>query len=137
MHENIKTLIEKSRVVKAKRDADSECFELKILAAERYKKEYLYPRLKIATPKQYKKWLKGYFAKGCTPTHYYDYDWCGYIATEDIELKPLFGSQAINIIIPCGISSNGSRGHCNIFLMEDFSYMGWDTFIPVYKNTIV
>lgn len=137
MQEKIRTLIDKSRADKARWGADREAFEQKYHEAERYKKEYLYPKLKNASPKHYKKWLKGHLAKGGSPTHYYDYDWCGYIATEDIELAPLFGAQAIKIIVPCGISLRGSTGHSCVFLMEDFCYKGWGDFTPVYQDTVV
>ncbi len=131
IHPSIQALIDKEN-----EDSISN-HEKKRLVAEQYKSEYLLPRLKDAGSRHYKKWLRGYLALGGIPVHYYNYDWRGFIATDDIVLEPLFGSLAIKIIVPCSVNFIGSTGHCKVFLMKDFSYMGCGDFVPVYKDTIV
>jgi len=137
MNEKVRNLIDETRANDKKRKERQKDFELEWLAAEEYKDKYLLPRLRTASARKYKKWLKGYLAKGGAPTHYYDYEWSGYIAIRDIELKPLFGAQNISIIIPNNVKITGDRGHCNIFLMRDFSCMDCGDFVPVFTNTIV
>ena len=137
IHHSIRELIDKEQENKLLHEMDMLDHSKERLVAEKYKQEYLFPRLKDASSRHYKKWLKGYLAKGGIPTHHYDYDWRGFIATDSIILKPLFGAQAISIIIPCDINIEGHTGHCNVFLMKDFGYMGWGNFAPVYRDTII
>ena len=137
MNEKIRNLINESRTEAEKWEDRQGRFREEWDVGERYKNEYLLPRLRTASARKYKKWLEGYLTKGGAPTHYYDYEWRGYIAIRDIELKPLFGAQGVSIIVPNNMKITGDTGHCNIFLMKDFSYMGWGHFVPVFTNTIV
>lgn len=96
------------------------------------------PNLRLATPKNYIDWLKGFIDNGGKPTHYYDYDMPNYfyIATNGFEIKYSFcGALSFQVIVPIGITViPTSLGHCNLYLMDGFKQKG--SWIPVYQNTI-
>lgn len=98
--------------------------------------------LRAATPTDYGRWLAGYFAKGRQPTHFYDYmmpsRW--FVATRDVDIKPLYGQFSINIIVPAGISLTGVTGHSAVYYMDGFVSRGFHdqpAIVPIYSDTTV
>ena len=137
MHEKLKEFIRKER----QRDREW-CEERERMMEEDRQRRAtrdaeIMPKLKPAYAHNYKKWLRGYLENGGTPTHWYDYGLPDsfYVAKRNIEMTPLFGSTAINIIVPKGIDVSGNLGHCNLYFMDGFKAKG--RWIPVYGNTIV
>lgn len=96
----------------------------------------MFSKIHRATTDDYIKWLEGYMKKGGKPTHCYGYpmgrhDW--YIAQKDFELVPLYGADAVFIIVPANIKMTGDdRGHNELFFMKDFSHEG---IVPIYGDT--
>lgn len=91
--------------------------------------------LRRASKFDYIKWLEDYLDRynGGNVTHFYDYPLPTeqfFVATKDIVITPLYGANAINIIVPKGINVTGARGHNNVF-----SYNSEDLrFVPAYSN---
>lgn len=107
--------------------------------AEEFVKQYeIFPHLKPADIEDYKKWLRGFLAKGGNPTHNYNYEMEreGFFkATEDFEIFPFYGSGSLNIIIPQGIKCDGidkGIGHNNLYFEDGYEVKG--DFVPVYKD---
>jgi len=101
-------------------------------------KKKMLRHLRRASPRDYLGWLEGFLARGGEPTHYYDYPMPSevYVATSALDLYPLYGSAAIQIIAPHGIEVRGELGfgHTNIFEMEGYTARGgW---VPVWVNTL-
>lgn len=101
-----------------------------------WKNTDLLPKLRNAVPPDYKAWLVGHLKKGGEITHSNDYkmpdNW--YVAKTNIDLRPLYGTQSVNIIIPEGLSVKFLQGlgHCSLYFMEGFEQCGgW---IPTYAN---
>lgn len=92
--------------------------------------------LRPASAKDYLLWLEGYIKNGGRPSHVYDYPfsrWEWYVATRSIEPVAAYGSGAINIIIPAGISVGiGDWGHCNLFYIDGYRACG---IVPIFKDT--
>lgn len=93
--------------------------------------------LRPAAPLDYAQWLTGYMGNGGQPTHYYDYPIARasfYVAIRHFSLEhPLFGANAVNIIIPEGVAFlGGDLGHCNLYYMDGYAVRGgWK---PVYSD---
>lgn len=103
---------------------------------DRVKKE-LNPKLRRAVPQDYVQFLRGYMSNGQNPTHVYNYNLPDsfYVAKENFATLPLYGSMAIEIIVPPHVEVDMSEGlgHCNLYFLKDYTVEGgW---IPVYQNT--
>jgi len=108
--------------------------------------ENLFKNLVPASASDYQSWLDGFIRKGGRVTHYYDYgfplgdknitpfnypSWT--IAIADFKMIPLYGSHAVQIIVPRGIKYlGGDIGHCSLYFMDDFKNMG--DWVPSYGN---
>ncbi|MFA5409811.1 MAG: hypothetical protein WC343_13650 [Bacilli bacterium] len=107
----------------------------------------MFPHLRRADRTDYIKWLEGFVDAGNTPTHYYSYPFSRwdsfYVAKEDFEMVPLYGSDAINIIVPDGIKIiipdgikkilGGPLGHNSIFCYKGYKHSGS---VPVFSDTV-
>jgi len=91
-----------------------------------------------ARPKDYRKWLKGFVAKGGKITNVYDYpissdlsDW--FVAHRAFEISPLFGASSINIIAQEGVELlGGELGHNEIYFLDNYEHMGSN--VPTYTD---
>ena len=131
-------VLDKVRQEQAKRDRSFATqlaeFEKRAELAEDWKKTYLMPKLRKADVGDYKDWLKGFLKVGNKPTHVYNYEfsrWAWYVARDNLEMKPLYGSQAVHIIIPKDIEVTGNSGHTGLYFMKDFSCNGS---VPIFKD---
>lgn len=93
-------------------------------------------KLRPATIIDYVRWLEGYIGAGNRPTHYYQYKFPEndfFVAESDFTVTPLYGSCAVQIIVPEGVRVESSNtGHINVYHMDGFKCVGgW---IPVYKD---
>jgi hypothetical protein len=97
---------------------------------------------------EYAAWLTGFMQSGGKPTHFYDYNtpsnW--FTANEDFTVAPLYGSRAINIIVPVGVRFlGGPTGHNKIYIStNDGRFLGQEFHdhkpntnitVPVYMDT--
>ena len=93
--------------------------------------------LKSARLENYKSWLAEFLKRGGKPTHAYNYEmpldnW--FVAIEDLEVIPLYGSKSVNIIISKNIKfKGGDLGHSNLYFMENGKNIGG--FIPIYTDS--
>lgn len=88
-----------------------------------------------AQSRDYSLWLKGFMEAGGIPTHCYNYNMPEYfcVATGDFVLQPLYGSDAIKVIIPVGVEVRGEDiGHCNLFFMDGYKHKG--RWVPLYND---
>jgi len=95
----------------------------------------------IGEKKDYIEWLTGYIEKGGYITHYYDYPMGNkiYIARQDCQMVPMFGSSSIMLVVPKEINiipvpeePFGGWGHNNIYFIKDFKHIG--SFVPAYSD---
>ena len=87
-----------------------------------------------ASPGHYAMWLEGAVKRGVQITHVYPYELPDefYLATRDIEVTPLFGSNSVSIISPAGIKvALKDRGHNQIYHIDGFTHTG---FVPLYSD---
>ena len=72
---------------------------------------------------QYEEWLSGFLFNGGRITHVYDYPWTRWrwlCAHRTFTIKPKYGSRAVNLIVPVGITISGDRGHSTLYFMDGF-----------------
>ena len=104
--------------------------------SRRLKELKILPRMKRARIEDYTEWLRGYMENGGIPSHVYDYPMpqCSFfVASQDFELFPLYGTSSMEIIIPKGIHFlGGERGHTNLYFMEDFRNVG--SWVPLFND---
>ena len=94
--------------------------------------EYLRPKLRVADVTDYNKWFDGFIKGGgkyikSSDNFNHFGDWYVTIA-DSIEFRPLFGANAINIIVAKGvrfvtigdINTFGGWGHCGVYWMDGF-----------------
>lgn len=127
---------EKEKTESQSFEAEQQRRVMERIQIDKWKHTYLLPKLRLATLQDYKEWLRGFLELGSRPTHAYDYpfaQWEWHIAIENIEMRPLCGSQSICIIVPKGIKIIGDVGHCNLFFMENFTYRGS---VPIFNDII-
>jgi hypothetical protein len=77
--------------------------------------------------RDYERWLRGYLRNGGKAPHYFNRPWDRWEwvrSKTHLILRPLYGSYALNIIIPEGGTVSGERGHSNLFFMTDFTVQG-------------
>ena len=93
--------------------------------------------VRLATASQYNEWIAGFIANGGQPTHCYDYPMSNqrfYVAMKDFKLLALFGSRAINVIVPKGIEvKSDDLGHSHLYFMDGFTCRGG--FVPIFEDT--
>lgn len=121
---------QKRKVVR--RQEEKEAYAADVLASSVRARTKMFSNCVRATEKDYTKWLHAYIVNGGKPTHLYNqfsnqrYDedhrqWenSWYLAKNDFEVVPLYGSTSANIIVPFGISFSGQDfGHNNFFLWD-------------------
>ena len=141
---NINEILKKFKEEKLKRKR-----EYKIQLEERRRKieeekrnawKLLKGKLRPASKSDYENWLRGYVKSGGMPTHYYDYNFDNrnwFVAIRDFELKPLYGANAINVIVPNDVKYNGNYdiGHCNLYFMDGYRNIGGE--VPLYRDMVV
>jgi hypothetical protein len=125
--------LKNERLLELKRRLDSEESRASV---ERFKSNCL-PKLRKATPHDYRDWLEWLVSKGGQPTVYHHYNmpdnW--YVALSSFELPALFGANSVRIIIPMGINiglESNNVGHSSLFFY-DLAY-GIPSYVPVFKN---
>ena len=89
--------------------------------------------------RQYCRWLEGFLDNGGELGGYifgsvYDDSWR--IATDSLTITPAYGQNLVKIIVPAGITVTGVTGHCQVYLIDGFGYMGWGR-VCVYSDTEV
>lgn len=105
---------------------------------------FMLAQLRKGAPSEYEEWLKDYLLAGGRPTHFYD---CPtptvWVATCDLEVRPLYGASAFNmILIPQRFSAHGETGHTNLYFFRSHLYQGFHDagprqpwMVPVYSDT--
>ena len=140
--DRLNALLEEGRIKEKKehdaymRQHDSILEEMR--ASVKKAQELLRWKVRQAKVWDYKEWLAGYLEKGKKPTHYYNYpmkrsldEWR--VALHDFEIVPLFGANALCIIVAKGVKCKGGElGHSHLYFMDDFSQVG--DFVPVYSD---
>ena len=84
---------------------------------------------------RYAEWLRRYIESGGEPTHWYDYPFQRaemLLATGDFRLPALYGSMAVSVVVPAGISVTTLGGHNKLYLEESWLAVG--RFVPVYVD---
>lgn len=114
--------------------------DLKYKALEQKFQSELLPLLRPAQPADYKRWLKGYVARGGHPTESYGYPMPDdfYVAEDDFTVIPLRGSLAVEVIVPAGVhwSAPEGFGHVVLFLEDGYRVVG-NKWVPTYSNVDV
>lgn len=92
------------------------------------------PEFHLAPLGLYLEWLRGYFAAGGAPTHYYDYRYSSrfHVVTGDFTTGGECGAFARAVLVPAGVQHLGGRlGHNNLFFFDGFrtSDPPW---VPIY-----
>lgn len=91
--------------------------------------------LKGASKEYYIAWLEGYTATGGEITHTYDYNFPKkmYVVKKDCVITPLYGSAAVEIIVPEFINVEvEDLGNNIVYFMKDFKVEGRS--VPVYSD---
>lgn len=97
----------------------------------------LYTRPAVAD--DYDQWLGGYLANEgtidrCASRPMRTDRW--FVAKASFEIRPLYGAQYINIIVPEGVTVTGDPGHNELYFMDGFT-----TYLPVkvvkYSDNLV
>ncbi len=86
---------------------------------------------------EYLRWLEDYISWGGKPTHYLDCDLSQgikklYIATADFEMEPLFGKDAIKVIVPKNVNVISSEVGDNQLYFYDFSLNHKNLHVPIF-----
>lgn len=129
---------------KTKKEAEE---DLRKQAEEEYRQERMkmkHARWKLqgvtrkATPNEYRRWLGGYLSRGGKNLKIEDEtfrtsadEW--FLLEEDVELPGLYGTEAVSLLVPKGISVSGERGHCDILYMDGYRTEGVHR-VPVYRE---
>jgi hypothetical protein len=96
------------------------------------------PTLRKVKPIEYTKWLFNYVHAGNMPTHYYTYS-VNYgirqlfMANKSFDSVPLYGAEAVSIIIPKSIEVGGDYGHNQMFF-EEFDKT--ERSVPIYQDQL-
>ncbi len=139
MREEIANMVVNNKLKKfiaKKREEEREMY----LKTAKGQLEFFMSNMVPATIEDYEEWLKGFIQGSGDPTHYYDYPMdrvvdSFFIAIDDFEIIPLFGSQSISVIVPRGVNFlGGELGHNRLYFEEDYDYKG--NIVPVYINII-
>lgn len=96
------------------------------------------PHLRPAKNNDYSEWLTQYIIyKGSMPTNKCDYpmpEYNWFVAKSDFRMVPLYGSQAINIVVPSHVKYlGGDLGHSSLYFLKDHTNLGGS--VPQYSNT--
>lgn len=95
--------------------------------------------LRPATAQDYTRWLRLFIGNGGIPHHFFDYplsgDW--YVADNPdrpLVVEPLYGSDAVHLIIAEGVTVAGGRGHGHneLFYPDGTS----NALVSVFSNTL-
>ena len=139
---NVSKIIGRFRYDKFKEELKriNESTEYELEEKKRYTRFNELTRNKLvgARIEDYVAWLEGYIKNGNLPTHSNDYPMSRvigefFIATNDIEISALYGTSAINIIVPEKVKFlGGELGHNNIYLLDGYKHLGY--FVPLYSD---
>jgi hypothetical protein len=117
------------------------------MAAHRQRQEQMLTQLRPAQPAEWAQWVDTYLKSTRNPKiHRYNHTMTYgqvYVATCDLEVLPLYGALALQIILPRGIRDwGGDTGHTGLYGYSDdgVTYRGfhdcrWPDFVPVYTDT--
>jgi len=136
----------------ATRRREDEDRQRKLVGDQYERREELLTQLRPLRLGEYNAWLTGFMLAGGRPTHFYNYptplsEW--FTAVSDVALAPLYGSFALEIVVPAGVRDlGGDTGHTSLFITtSDGEFLGRrfrDTgpqtqlsFVPVYTDTEV
>lgn len=135
LNKKLRCLREKERRARQKREREEDDENEEAANIDSWKKESLLPHLKPATAEDYTRWLRGYMERGGSITHCYDYDLLPdefYVAQSDFALIPLYGVDAVHIIVPHGVRFlGGELGHCTLYFEDEVKGHRW---VPLYNN---
>lgn len=107
-------------------------------------REFMIAQCRVGQLWEYAAWLKGYMEAGGTPTHFYDYDTPKFwVAAADLQIRPLYGSASMQIVVPEGIGYEDDvfTGHTSLFVTRTrshftvFGNLHHPPFVPVYQDT--
>lgn len=120
-----------SKLMMAKHDAES---NKRLLQCGLLLQGKIHP----ATTEDYKRWLRGFLAKGGKISHVYDYpmsqtisEW--FVAFKDFEISPLYGASSVYIIVQSGVRFlGGNLGHSGLYFMDEYTQNGG--FVPIYSD---
>ncbi len=105
---------------------------------------FMLAQLREGDPSEYGEWLKGYLLAGGRLTHFYDYPTpTVWVATCDLEVRPLYGATSLGmILIPQRFDARGATGHTDLYFFRSHLHQGFhDTgprqpwMVPVYSDT--
>lgn len=126
LDKNIERLLSGSRVAKKKFGSKVDAWTL------------LRGKLRHAGVEDYKKWFKGYKDRRGVPMPVYDRPIKKsdlrdlYVAVDDFEIVPLFGSRAIRIIVPADVRFlGGDLGETVLYFEDGYWHNG---FAPSYSD---
>jgi hypothetical protein len=113
--------IDRDRTRKSTHDFERE-FRLK--ESER-NKEFMLSQLRLAQPEEYDKWANAAIkANPQVEIDLRDYRPQMYVALHDLHIVPLYGTFALNIIVPKGINDFGAKtGHTNLYITRNSEYL--------------
>jgi hypothetical protein len=116
--------------------------------ADDFRRQRFLGHCRPATAADYRAWLDGYRARGGATTHDYDYDYnisaTWYVLeTSDVTIPPLYGSQAVHVIVPGGMRLvierdlyHGESGHNSVFLIDGFRVAARRYWVPTYRDVL-
>ncbi len=113
--------------------------EVKSAEAKRHFENEIEPKLRPASKGDYEDWLWSYMKKEGQPTNYYDYPFervakTMFKAKDDFKMTPLYGAQAIHVIVPEGVKFlGGELGHSTLYFADGHVEGRW---VPVYEDMV-
>lgn len=107
----------------------------------RVKKEIPEIIIRPAKEDDYIEWLDGYIKKGGSPNYGLSYPMAWeldhwFVLKDDLIMVPLYGKDAIYIIIPSGINVFGDDyGQCKLYFMDSFTHRyNGEKYVPYYSD---
>jgi hypothetical protein len=87
-------------------------------------RDFMLAQCRVGQPWEYAAWLRGYMAGGGEPDHFANHDtprlW---VALTHLQVRPLYGSFALKILVPDGITEDGAdTGHTELFITDGDVY---------------
>lgn len=94
-----------------------------------------------ASAHDYADWLFPFLDAGGEPTHFYDYTFPdGFvIALRDVDIKPRYGANSVNILVPANITATIiGLGHDNVYYLPE-TKSTWRTkvAVPEHKGHVI
>ena len=102
-------------------------------------------QVRIAQPWEYSAWVTAYMRGGGRRFRFVDEPMREiYVAVSHLTVYPLFGAEALKIVVPVGLTSDGETGHTDLYVLTEAGarYRGFHecsepTSVPVFRDTEV